>query len=921
MAGATRTTGFRFWLWLIHFIGVIVPRRFRARWRQEWEAELEYREAMLARWDRLDWRNKFELLRRSFGAFWDAVWLQPQRWEEDMFQDLRFGVRMMLKSKGFTTVAVLSLSLGIGANTAIFSLIDAILLKTLPVRKPEELVLFNWLSGPKRMSGNVYGDIEPDVASGLTTSTSFSYLTFERLREHSQALADVFAFSPRQLTVKADGEAETISGQLVSGGYYAGLGVRPVLGRTITAKDDKAPASSVAVITHRYWQRRFGLDPAVVGKTISVNNVLCTIIGVTPPGFNGALQVGQSPDISVPLAMEPQLSPSRSWLGKPWVWWLWVMGRLKPGVSAEQARAELERIFQQSAQEGWMAAPALGQQSQEPRDIPRLRAADGSQGLTEMRKKYLQSLTILMVVVGLVLLIACANVANLLLARAAMRRKEMAVRQALGAGRPRLVRQLLTESVLLSLVGGALGAVFAYWGKDLLLTLRPWGGGELALGLKLDVRVLGFTTAVSLLTGLLFGLTPALRATRVDLTPALKDSTRNPGGARSRLSKALVVAQVAMSLVLLIGAGLFTRTLRNLQTVEVGFNSENLVIFGIDPRPNNYKGGQVAQLYRRMLERIEAIPGVSSATLSLYPLLTGSRDDSPISVQGQTPPPGEDRRVLVNEVAANFLDTVGIPILRGRSLSARDEGHAPKVAVVNQALARRYFGDKDPVGQRFGLGGPETGGQIEIVGVARDAKYFTIRGEMPPTVYIPFFQESIGGANFAVRTTVEPAAMVALIRQAVREIDNSLPLDVRTLRQQVVGGWAQERLFAGLSGFFGLFALLLASIGLYGVMSYGVARRTKEIGVRMALGAQGRDVVRLVMRETLLLVALGISIGMASALAATRLIANLLFGLTPTDPLTMALATLLMVFVAALAGFLPARRAAHTDPMEALRYE
>jgi predicted permease len=597
------------------------------------------------------------------------------------------------------------------------------------------------------------------------------------------------------------------------------------------------------------------------------------------------------------------------------------MGRLKPGVSAEQARAGLEGIFQQSAQEGWMAAPALGQQSQEPRDIPRLRAADGSQGLTESRKKYVQSLTILMVVVGLVLLIACANVANLLLARAATRRKEMAVRQALGAGRLRLVRQLLTESMLLSLIGGALGVVFAYWGKDLLLALRPWGGSELALDLKLDLRVLGFTTAVSLLTGLLFGLTPALRATQIDLTPALKDSTRSPGGVRSRLSKALVVAQVAMSLVLLIGAGLFTRTLRNLQTVEVGFNSENLVIFALDPRPNNYKGGQVAQLYRRMLERIEAIPGVSSATLSLYPLLTGSRDDSPISVLGQTPPPGEDRRVLVNEVATNFLDAVGIPILRGRSLSQRDEGRAPKVAVVNQALARRYFDNKDPVGQRFGLGGPETSGQIEIVGVAGDAKYFTVRGEMPPTVYIPFFQESPGEANFAVRTTVEPATMNPLIRQAVRGIDNSLPLDVRTLRQQVEGSWAQERLFAGLSGFFGLFALLLASIGLYGVMSYGVACRTREIGVRMALGAKSRDVIRLVMRETLLLVALGSSIGMASALAATRLIANLLFGLTPTDPLTMTLATLLMVFVAALAGFLPARRAARTDPMEALRYE
>ena len=541
----------------------------------------------------------------------------------------------------------------------------------------------------------------------------------------------------------------------------------------------------------------------------------------------------------------------------------------------------------------------------------------------ESRRKYSQSLTIMMVVVGLVLLIACANVANLLLARAASRQKEMAVRLALGAGRLRLLRQLLTESVLLSSAGGALGAVLAYWGRDLLLAMQPWGRTELALDLGLDLRLLGFTTAVSLLTGLLFGLPPALRATRIDLTPALKDKARNSGiGTRSRLSKALVVVQVALSLVLLIGAGLFTRTLRNLQSLEVGFNSENLVIFGIDPRQNKYRGEQVVQLYRRILERIEGIPGVRSATLSLYPLLSGSRDESNISLQGETPQPGVDPRVLVNEVASNFLDTIEVPILRGRGLSARDEGGAPRVAVINQALASRYFGNKDPIGRRFGLNGPETSGQIEIVGIAKDAKYFQLRGEMPPTVYIPFFQESPGEANFAVRTTGDPAPLIGLIRQAVREVDSNLPrLDIRTLRQQVEGGWSQERLFANLSSFFGLLALLLAAIGLYGVMAYGVARRTNEIGIRMALGAQRGDVIALVMRESLLLVALGAVLGLATALASTRLISNLLFGLTATDPLTIALATLVMITSAALAGYLPARRAARVDPMVALRYE
>ena len=487
----------------------------------------------------------------------------------DFWQDLRFGARMLAKQPGFTLIAALSLALGIGANTAIFSLLDAVVLKTLPVREPRELVLLNWLSGPKRMARNTLGDVGPDPATGLTTSTSFSYLSFERMRDRNPSLVEVFAFTPRQLSVQANEQAEFVNGQLVSGGYYAGLGVQPLLGRMISSADDQTAASPVAVITHRYWQRRFSSDPAVIGKTIKVNQILCTIIGVTPPGFYGALQVGQAADVSIPLALEPQLSPNNV-RSKPWVWWVRVMGRLKPEVPAERARAELEIVFQQSAQEGWAAAPsAQTQPSQEPRDVPQLRAADGSQGLAELRQKRAQSLIVLMVVVGLVLLIACANIANLLLVRAATRRKEIAVRLALGAGRFRLIRQLLTESVLLAGLGGVLGVVLAYWGKDLLLALQPWGGGELALDLKLDLRVLGFTTAVSLLMGLLFGLTPALRATRLDLTPALKDDGRNSSGdARSSLSKALVVAQVALSLVLLIGAGLFTRTLRNLQGLE-----------------------------------------------------------------------------------------------------------------------------------------------------------------------------------------------------------------------------------------------------------------------------------------------------------------------------------------------------------------
>jgi predicted permease len=486
-----------------------------------------------------------------------------------------------------------------------------------------------------------------------------------------------------------------------------------------------------------------------------------------------------------------------------------------------------------------------------------------------------------------------------------------------------LIRQLLTESVLLAGLGGMLGMVLAYWGKDLLLALQPWGGGELALDLKLDIRVLGFTTAISLLTGLLFGLTPALRATRLDLTPALKDTARNSSGAaRNSLSKALVVAQVALSLVLLIGAGLFARTLLNLQSLETGFNHENLVTFGLNPRLNNYSNAQIAQLFRRLLESLEAIPGARSATLSQYPILAGSRNDAPIFVQNQTLKPSEGSRATVNDVAANFLDTFQIPILRGRGLTLQDDERAPKVAVVNQAFARKYFGGEDPLGKRIGLDSVKNSGQLEIVGIAQDAKYFELRGDMPPTVYLPYFQEPASDAYFTVRTTGEPTAIFTLIRQAVREIDGSLPIsDFKTVRQQVESGWAQERLLAMLSSFFGLLALSLAAIGLYGVMAYSVARRRNEIGIRMALGAQRSDVIQLVLRETLLLVALGVGVGLATALATTRLISSQLFGLAPTDPFTITMAILLLLGVAFLAGYLPARKAAQTDPMLVLRNE
>ncbi len=844
-------------------------------------------------------------------------------------QDLRYAARMMVKSKAFTAVAVLSLALGIGANTALFSLIDAVLLKTLPVKKPNELVLFNWLGGPRGLSFGIRGSTITDPASGLRTSTSFSYLTFERFRDNNDTLADVFAFvSLSQLNVSVDGQPEIATGQYVSGGYYPGLGVRAAMGRTLTPEDDKAGAPPVAVITNRYWQRRFGQDPEALGKLVNINNVSFTIVGITPSEFIGASQVGFSPDLSIPFSMQPQVSPHESSLNGPWFWWLQIMGRLNPGVTTEQAAASFENTFQQSAQEGWDAAMArFPKQAQAlgsaPRDVPRLLAASGAQGMTELRSAYSQPLKILMAIVAFVLLIACANVANLLLARAATRQKEIAVRLALGASRWRLVRQLLTESVLLAILGGAAGVLFAYWGKDMLLTLRPWGGGDLGVDLKIDLSVLGFTIAVSLATGLLFGLAPALRATKVDLTPALKDNARSvTGGTRSILTKSLTIVQVSMSLVLLVSAGLFVRTLRNLQNVDIGFNRENLLLFNVEPGLTGYNRAQMAQLYRRMTERLEAIPGVRSASVSLIPLLSGQGQTRGIDVQGYTPQPGVDDDVKVNTVSEHFFETMEIPILLGRALSPRDDESAPKVAVINQMLAHKYFGDEIPLGRRFGFGGPETAGQIEIIGVARDAKYTGIRNQTESTVYLPYPQSIPRWATFIVRSSGNATALIASVRDAVREVDSNLPIfAVKTQSQQADESLVQERLFATLSSFFGVLALLLACIGLYGVMSYGVARRTNEIGIRMALGATAPRVTRMVMRETMLVVGIGVAIGLGAAVATTRFVAAMLFGLAPTDPLTVLLAVVLMITVAALAGYIPARRAARVDPMIALRYE
>jgi len=845
---------------------------------------------------------------------------------EELWQDLRFGARMLLKKPGFTSVAVLTLALGIGANTAIFSLVNEVLLKMLSVRQPEQLVLLDWRTGGQFIFGSMSGSITQEPETGLRVGSSFSYPAFEQFRSRTQTLSDVFAFAPlSQLNVSVGGQAEVASGQLVSGGFYPGLGVQPAVGRVLTPDDDRDSADPVAVLSYHYWRSRFGLDPDVVGKTISVNGVPLTIVGVTPAQFYGGLEVGSSPDLSLPVAAGPRLNPGatgRSEAKEAWNWWVQVLGRLKPGVSAEAVRAELEGGFQQSALEGWQALPpARRPPDYGPRELPELRVSSGSRGLAYLREDYEHPLRIMLIVVGLVLLIACANIANLLLTRAAARRQEIAVRLALGASRLRLIRQLLTESVLLAVLGAALGWLLAWWAKDLLLMWRPSGRGQLQAHLEMDWRVFGFTAAVALLTGILFGLAPALSATRVELTPVLKENSRGARGSLSRFGKSLVVAQVAVSLLLLVGAGLFIRTLHNLQSVELGFNPENLLLFRVDPRPKGYKGEEVNRLYEQMVERFEAVPGVRSATLSEYALLTSSGRRGPAYVEGRAPLSRAENNVYQQRARWNYFDVMQIPLLAGRSFTPQDDGRAPKVAVINQTMARKFFGEESPVGRRFGFK-QDKGGEIEVVGVVRDAKYEGPRDEPPSVAYIPYPQESLGQATFALRTAGDLGQVVEAVRGAVREVDKDLPVfSVKTQVELADEALGRERLFAWLTGVFGLLALLLASIGLYGVMSYAVAERTHEIGLRMALGASQGQILRQVIGQGTFLTIIGIVIGLAAALALTRFITSYLFGVSAMDPPTFLAIGALLAVIALVACYLPARRAAKVDPMTALRYE
>ena len=863
---------------------------------------------------------------------------------QTIWRDLRYGIRVLFEAPGFTAIAVLSLALGIGANTALFSVVDAMMLKKLSVKEPDQLVILNWTASSEFSPGSYSGSGRTDPATGLNVRTSFPYLTFERLRAEASGLSDLFAFSGiGQVNVNVDGQAEVATAQVVSGNYHAALSLQPLLGRTITDGDDEAAANPVAVISHRYWQSRFGGDPSVVGKEATLNNVAFTIVGVTPRGFDGTLQIGASPDFSIPLGLEPQVRAGRSSQEGAGIWWLLLMGRLQPGSTAEQVPARLEGQFQQSVLEHRagieshrLRQPAATQgrpmPALQPQDYPRLGVISGSRGQVETRRSFEGQLRLLFGVVGLVLLIACANVANLLLSRAAARQREIAVRLALGASRWRLMRQLLTESMLLSAFGGVVGVLFALWIKNGLLSVSGWGGARMnALEPNLDLRVLGFTLFLALLTGLLFGLAPAWRATRLDLTPALKDSAKGSGGtSRSALSKSLVVIQVALSLLLLIGAGLFLRTLRNLQTVDAGFNRENLLLFGVDPGLIGYKGDRLATLYQELCGRIEGVPGVRSVTFSRVTLLSGSTSSRSVFLpgavaisDGRVQPTGSTN---VHQIRENYFETMEIPLLQGRALTSQDDQRAPRVVVVNRTFAERFFPNEDPIGKRFGFD-PDKPTEVEVIGLCADAKYASLREEIPPTAYSNWLQElgRVGASTFGVRMTGDPSASVAVIREAVRGVEANLPLNnIRTQTDQADQSLATEKLFANLLSFFGILAQQLASIGLYGVLAYSVSQRTREIGIRMALGAQQRDVLRMVIRQGMLLALLGVALGLAGAYVLTRWLQSverMLYGVQPADPTTFVVVAFLLLVVALVACWIPARRATKVDPMVALRYE
>jgi predicted permease len=891
MADSTRTTRFRFWLQLIRIIGVIVPRRLRADWRQEWEAELRYRESLLAEWDKLDRGAKIDLLWHSMGAFMDALWLQPRRWEDEMMQDLRYGIRMLLKKPGFTLIAILTLALGIGANTAIFSVVNGVLLRTLPYHDPGALVMV-WAHRPILQARLGIPDFPVAPAD------------FADWRNQNHVFEQMAALHVQKLNLTSGGEPELAGGVRASAGLFPMLGVNAVLGRTFLPEEEEPGAPRVALISHWLWQRRFGSDPQLIGQKITLNNEAHTVIGVLPPGFQfprkGALPAGYEfpaqVDLYLPTAFTPQELSSRR--GN----YLAVLARLKPGVSIAGAQAEMEAI-----------ARRLTEQYPQTNSDKSVRLVALHQQITGKTRT---ALLVLLGAVGFILLIACANVANLLLARNAGRASELAIRTALGAGRQRILRQLLTESLLLAFSGGALGLWLAWWGVKLLLALSP-GNLPRTDEIRLDTSVAGFTLLISILTGIVFGLLPALQASRPDLNEALKEGGRAAAGARrQRLRSFLIVGEVALTFVLLIGAGLLVRSFARLVKINPGLDPHSVLTMDIQLPRAKYTSPQQATFFQQTLERVRALPGVEAAAAA-YPLpLGGSHWSTWFTIEGKTLPPGETFNAGICSVSPDFFKTLRIPLRTGRLLAESDSANAPPVVVINEAAAQRFWSGEDPLGARISIGGP----LYEVVGVVKDVKHSALDEAAIPEIYFPLTQFPQDFMTLTVRASGDPWQMIAAVRDQVWAVDKDQPVsNIQTMERLMANSAAPRRFNLLLLGAFALLGLTLASVGLYGVLSYTVTQRAHEIGIRLALGARTADVLKLVIGQGMRMALIGLLIGLGGALALTRLMKSLLFEMSATDPLTFVGVALLLMSVALLACYLPARKATKIDPLAALR--